>query len=199
MNPHRYSRYYIYIKPVIQNPLVKSLAPYIFSLLTITFFIIFVIRPTILTIFKLEQDIKNNQQVLAALNQKAESLNIGKQNLERLDQAVKLKIDQALPDQPQVTFLIQSLQEAIGTSASASALQVQPLTLIDTTIPPKTTFSLAEINFSFSVQGPYPELLTVLANLNKSPRVTTIENMVIGKQEGALPVLSVSGKGYFLK
>lgn len=194
----KYSRYYTYIKPVILNPAVKSSAPYIFSIIAITIFIVFVIRPTISTILELQKNIEESKQTLQSLNKKAQDLSLAKQNLESIDPETLLKIDNSLPRQTNITSLISSLQNAAETQASVSALQIQPLTIFDSKAP-HTYSNVGEIDFSFNVQGSYSELTTVLNNLQKSPRLLSIRTASITKQSDGPAVLSISGKAFFLK
>ncbi|RJP47239.1 MAG: hypothetical protein C4584_00710 [Armatimonadetes bacterium] len=199
MSTPYHSRYYTYIKPVITNPLVKSTAPYIFSFITMTIFIAFVIRPTLSTISQLQKNIETSQQTLDALNQKYQNLSLGRQNLQKMSSQTKQKIATALPDQSEVTALIKHLHQAMGDNASASALQIQPVIIVDNTKKRGDNFSVSEISFSFSIPGSYYQLISTLYNLDKSPRIISINNAVISRQEGGSQVLSVTGKAYFLK
>ena len=200
MNPtKKYSRYYTFVKPVITNPIIRSTAPHIFSLVTIIVFIVFVIKPTVSTILQLHQTIKEKQQVLTALNQKAENLTQGKRNYENINPDIKLKISKAIPAQADVPFLISSIQGTANT-ASISALQVDPVVLVSNTKAASSSMSLSEVGFSFSMQSTYDQLLQTLTNLSKSPRALKINSVMISKpQEGSSISLSVTGKSFFLK
>lgn len=195
----RYSRYYTYIKPVIENKFVKSSAPYIFSLITITIFILFAIRPTISTILNLQKNIENHRQVLEALEKKENDLTAGRNNLQSLDPERREKINAAIPENADVTSLIGSLRNASGKETLVSALQIQPVVLIDSEVTPqKTLLSLGEASFTYNIQGDYGQLLPTLYNLQRSPRLLSIGSVVLSSQGGVV-VLSVSGKASFLK
>ena len=127
----KYSRYYTYIKPVIENKFVKSSAPYIFSLLTMTVFILFAIRPTISTILNLQKNIENHRQVLEALEKKENNLTAGRNNLQNLGLEKRQKVNSSLPENADITSLISSLRNSSGREASVSALQIQPVVLLD--------------------------------------------------------------------
>lgn len=199
MTAAKYSRYYTYIKPVIENKFVKSSAPYIFSLITVTVFILFAIRPTISTILNLQKNIENHRQVYGALEKKENDLTAGRNNLQNLGPEKRKKIDSALPENTDVTSLISSLRNSSGREASVSALQIQPVVLLDSKAKsPTAPQSLGEVSFSYNIQGTYGQLLPTLYNLQRSPRLLNISSVVLSSQEGAT-VLSVSGKAYFLK
>lgn len=194
----KYSPYYTYIKPVIQHEIVRSFLPYIFSLTTMTVLIFFAIRPTISTISNLQKSLDNNKEVLARIEQKAQNLTEGKQNLQNLDTQTVSKINNTLPQNPSVPYLIASLQNSLGSSASISALQIQPVTLYESSSLPSEK-KLDEVSFAFNIQGAYPQLLATLDKLSRNPRLISIESIILNKQtEGAL-VLSVTGKAYYLK
>ncbi|MFH0937234.1 MAG: type 4a pilus biogenesis protein PilO [Candidatus Daviesbacteria bacterium] len=200
MAQSKYFRYYTYIKPVIENKTVRSIAPYIFSLTTIAILAIFAIRPTVSTILNLQKNIENNRQTLQALETKAQNLLEAKKNLDALSPEARAKIDLALPQQPSVPTLIRSLQDSSTSVASVAALQIQPLTLIDKSIPEqKVPSGLGEVDFSYNVQGMFAELITILQNLQHTPRLVNFSGVVVSKQIDSPTVLSITGKGYYLK
>lgn len=194
-----YSRYYTYIAPVITNKLIKSSTPYIFSILAITLFMIFVIRPTLSTIAQLQKNIEAHKQTLAQLKKKGQDLTIAKQNFDNIDPATKERIKQALPSQAQVTFLVKSLEDAIKKEASFSALQVQSAVVYDQAAENQNSINLGEIEFAINAQGSYPQLMAVLDYLKNSPRIVTLTNVAINKPVEGNMNLSVTGKAYLLK
>lgn len=195
----KYSRYYVYIKPVIENKIARSVAPYIFSIATVSILIVFAIRPTISTIINLQKNIENNQQVLLSLKKKAEDLTNAKTNLDMLNPQVKTKISGKIPPKANIASLIKSLQSSSLNHASVSALQIQPLIIIDNTVPEaKDVFVLDEINFSYNIQGNYQGLMAVLQNLRRAERLIKIDNLVLSRGDGPT-ILSITGKAYFIK
>lgn len=200
-NNNKYSRYYTYIKPAVENKYVRSSAPYVFSLLTITILTLFAIRPTVSTILNLQKQLEENQKVLASLEEKADNLSKAKRNYKNLNPSAKQKVKTSIPDQPSVISLISSLQSTSGNTASASALQIQPTLLIDNTLSTgKARLNLGEVSFSYNVQGSFSQLLTILQNINRTPRLIDIDTLVVNKQtEEKTTVMSVTGKVYYLK
>lgn len=194
-NKVKYSRYYTYIKPVIQNPIVRSFAPSIFSLITITVLTVFVLRPTVATILSLQKSAADNRKVLETLEKKAQDLTLGRKNLDAIDEQTKSKISGLLPITPSVVSLIATMRN--NAEASISAIQVQPLTLYSSSAPP-AGLSADEIAFSLNMQGSFTQILTTLNNFSKSSRLIKIENINIGKKDGPI-VLSASAKAFYLK
>lgn len=196
MDNARYSRYYTYIKPVVQNRFVKSVAPYIFSIITVTMMLLLALKPTIETVLNLQKNIINNQQVLEALEKKVRDLSQGKKNLEELGEEKMLKINTSLPQTANITSLVAALQASVPQTASISALQVQPVSLQS---KKDINLALNEISFSLSVQGSYLELTQTLERILNSPRAIQITGVTINKSADGITNLIVSGKGYFLQ
>ncbi len=195
----KYSRYFTYIKPVIENPLVKSFAPYIFSLVAISVLIVAAIRPTVSTITNLQKTLADNRQILSTMNQKAQALDEGRTTLQNLNPVTKNKIQGLVPIQANITSLIASLQQSLGKEASISALQIQPVTIIDLTTPLSVQSKLGEVSLSFNLEGTYNQLLSALFQLSKNSRILNITSINFNKPgEGSLIVL-ITGKAYFLK
>ncbi len=192
------SPYYIYIEPVIKNPIIKSVAPYIFSLVTLTVFLVFAVRPTLVTISNLQKDIQNHETTLEALNLKSKNLTQGKKNYESLPADTKKKIVEHLPFSANVVTLTASLQNAVPLGATISALQIDPVILFDSSGTAATP-ELKEVNFSYNLDGNYPQLLTALDNLNRASRLVNITSIVLAKPSSSSGTLAVTGKAYFLK
>lgn len=165
-----------------------------------TILIVFAIRPTVSTILNLKKDIKNQQQILAALESKENALTEGRNNLQNLGSEKRGKITTALPSSPEPASLIASLRNTSQNQSSVSALQIQPVTLLDTASANQgALLTLGDVSFTYNVQGTYEQLLTTLSNLQKSPRLMSVDSITLGKQSEGSTVLSVTGKAYFLK
>ncbi|OGE26525.1 hypothetical protein A3H85_03795 [Candidatus Daviesbacteria bacterium RIFCSPLOWO2_02_FULL_40_8] len=198
MNP-RYSRYYTHIEPVFKNPLVRSFAPFIFSLISLMVFGIFAIRPTISTILNLDQSLNNSQTVLNKLNLKAQNLVEGKNNYNSLDEQTRRKIAQAIPPFAQLSSVIASLQTSLASQSAISSLQIQPLTIFDISTPSKYPAELKTVEFTYSVSGNYPQLISALQSLKRSSRLISIDSVMITKAASDATQMNVSGKAYFLR
>lgn len=195
----KYSPYYTYIKPVIQNPIIRSSASHIFSLVTLSVMIIFAIRPTISTILNLQKEVDNNQQILNSLTKKEQDISQASKNLSGIPDSKRGKITQALPPDPDIASLIRQLQSSLGTNSTMSALQIQPVTIIDNTVRQSGIHSIGKVSFSFNAQGPYSQLLSTLNSLQTGSRLISIDNIVMNKQSDGPIVLSITGQSYFMK
>ncbi len=197
--PSTNNAYKSYVEPISQNRFVKSYAPYIFNVVALIIFVLFALRPTIVTISNLQKNIQENQSLLDSIKQKSQQIEQGRDNLKKISPEVREKIKTALPANPAVTGLVTSLQSSSVAEASISALQIQPVTLI--TIPESTSSGtvVAKVDFSFNTSGSYQQAYTTVENLLKSARVLTIDNLSMSKREDNPIILSVSGTATYLK
>jgi len=80
-----------------------------------------------------------------------------------------------------------------------SALQIQPF-IIEGTLDSLQKKTLAEIEFTYNIEGTYPNLLKLLKQLQMSPRLISLKNLIINKSSGGNNlIMSISGKAYYLK
>lgn len=194
-----YSRYFTYVKPFTKLPVVKNYAPAVFTLLTISILTIFAIKPTIETILVLQKKLTDSDQVLQKITEKSNNLSLGKKNYDNLDQNIKGKILNLVPDDTNLKTVIQSLEQAAKThQASISALQIQPL-VIDTKVEGKIG-TVSEVSFIFNTEGSYKNLVALLQDLKTSSRLISIETLSLSKvADGTGLIMSLSGKAYYLK
>lgn len=223
MPANRYSRYFTSVEPLMRHPAVKSYAPHIFNLLAVIIFTALVIRPTVATILQLRQDIQSKQQLLTQLDGKIQNLMAAHNSYIALGQDIKTKINRAIPDQADITPLVGDIQStyspitlssivaspsasasssalpiSVGPSDSTTALELQPVTVV-TQKPIQYPLVLGTVEFAFSTHASYQTLLNILQELNKTPRLISLNSVVISKPEDSdSTVLSVDGKGYFL-
>lgn len=191
------SRYFTYIEPVIRAPIIKTYGSVIFTILALIVFIIFAIKPTLETIAVLQKELSLQKDTLSQATQKSEDLAQARKNYQQIDQNIKVKIQTAIPQNVNIATLIRSLEGAtLATQASVSALQFQPITLQKQT----SIVNLKELNFTFNVEGSFETIKTILDNLSSTERSISLDGISFSKIEGGNTILmSVSGKGYYLK
>lgn len=196
----RYSKYYTYVKPVFKIPIIKTYGTTILTLIAMSIFIIFAIKPTVETILGLQKKIINSKQALATLTKKSEDLSAARDNYRRLSTQIKSNLQARVPSQPSLKNLILELEGiALANQASISALQIQPLKI--TPVTEKEGTELTEISFTFNLEGSYQNLLGTLNKIQNSTRIITIDNLIVNKPEGGTAALfiSVVGRTYYLK
>lgn len=199
MNP-QYSRYYTYIKPILKNKIVRTYSSLIFSLITVTIFSLFAIKPTLSTIISLQKSIIEQQQVLDKITTKVEGLSQGRKNYEAIDQKAKVNLISLMPNSTQLPNLIDTISSlAINYQASISGVQIQP---IDLEGPPSIISKEAiikEIDFTFNTRGSYQQMVGLLNSLAQLNRLINIQSVNFNKPiEGPL-IMTVNAKAYFFK
>lgn len=199
MNP-QYSRYYTYIKPLLKNPVIRTYGSFVFSLITITIFTLFAIRPTLLTIASLQKSIDQHKEVLTQLNTKIDNLTLGQKNFDNLDPVVKKKLLNLVPASTAVSNLIDSLAvDSLALQASISGLQLQPVELVDVSKNISKNITVKEIDFTLNAQGSYTQLTNFIDKVSKSSRLIYIKSINFNKSvEGSL-LMTMNAKAYFLK
>lgn len=208
MNP-TYNRYYIFIKPVLKNPMVKTYSPIVFSIITIAIFIVFAIKPTISTIIGLQKTITEQRQILQKLEDKATALSAAKNSYQQLPAKVKAQFGSQIPNSTSVPCIIANIQAlARENQASISGLQFQPTPLEGSSeCPPaednlknlNKKFVLSEIDITFNAIGSYSNLTGLLYSLNKSSRLIDILSINFNKPQDSNLIMSVNAKAYYLK
>lgn len=199
MNP-QLSRYYTYIRPVFKNKQVQTYSSLVFTIVTISIFSIFAIKPTLETIVGLQKSITEQQQVLESLKEKSENISIGKKNYESIDPSTKIKLLKTLPDKPESIRIINMLYNlASQNEASISGLQFQPVTLLPNPLTLNKKPELAEVAFNFNLLGSYQQTQNTLNSLLKSDRLITLESLIINRNEGGSLILTVNAKAFYLK
>lgn len=194
-----YSRYFTYIKPVYRLPVIKTYGSTIFTIIIISIFIIFAIKPTVETILVLQKKLADMEIVLQKVTQKANDLSLGKQNYDKLDSDLKNRISLAIPDRVELKTLIQTLEQiASRNEASVSALQIQPLTLEP--VVENRVGAISEIEFTFNIDAKYQSIIAFLQDLSASSRLITVDRLSLSKvSEGSGLIMSIVGKAYYIK
>ena len=161
-------------------------------------FIWFAIKPTVETITVLQKKIADSQTTLEAINKKGENLVKAKTNLDNMGRTTRSKLNTAVPLSTELKSLIRSLEQSANTNqATISALQFEPMVIEKNLSEKKQTL---EILFTFNVEGEYATLLDILRNINSSPRLISIESIILNKlPESSSILMSVKGRAYYLQ
>lgn len=194
----RYYRYYTYIKPIFKIKALQLYGSYTLTIIAAAFFIYFAIKPTIETILVLQKELSDSELVLAQITKKSEDVALASKNYSLLDPSIKQKINTAVPNQPEIKSIILNLERAaLVAQASVSAIQLEPVTISPTS---QMASESATVVFNFNTEGSYESLLKLLSELASSPRILSIDNLIMNKttNTGAI-VMSVKGRAVYLK
>lgn len=177
----------------------------ILSLVTISFFTLFALRPTALTITQLLQEIKAKEEVLAKLDQKIVDIGTA-QSLYAQENSRLGLIDNAIPKIASPESFARQI-EGLGKIAGVNLtnIVIDDIVLFGENAPlvattedtPLAAPGSKVVGFSLNALGEYPELAGFIASLESLRRIVQIDNMTIGNvqtQEGTSLTLSVTGR-----
>lgn len=199
MNPQK-SRYYTYIRPIMRNKFARTYSSLIFSLITISIFSYYAIRPTVTTILSLQKSIVEQNQVLSDLKQKVNNLVEGKKNYEEIPAETKIKLNSLIPGDPNLPGLINSLTFAAEDSqATISGLQFQPIEIEPEKNELNKAAQVNQVDFTFNVQGDFNNLMKMLSTLKRLDRLISITNINFTQPLDGSLTMSLAGKAYYLK
>ncbi|HLC87806.1 MAG TPA: type 4a pilus biogenesis protein PilO [Patescibacteria group bacterium] len=199
MNP-KASRYYTYIRPILRNKFAKTYSSLIFSLITIFVFSFYAIRPTVTTILSLQKSITEQTSIQTKLQQKVSNLSQGKLNYENIDPQVKTKVNNLIPDNPDLARLVNSLNYAADQAeASVAGIQIQAVELEDKKNQLTRDAPLGQVEFTLNTQGSFPTLMKLLTKLKRTDRLFTISSVNFAQPPDSGLIMSINGKAYFVK
>jgi len=178
------------------------------SISTVSFFLIVAIRPTIITIVKLNKEIKEKEEASLLLDKKIESLIKAQKVFAQNSQKIPL-LDQALPQKSEFPLLFNFLNRSAEESRiELSSVSFEKIVLIApiSTSKTKKTAPKQTIVFSATAKGDYLSLKNFVTLLENSRRLINLQSTQISepkrKSEGTTEValqLAITGNAFFEK
>lgn len=151
----------------------------ILTLATLSFFALFALRPTFLTIARLAAEIKQKEQITQSYDQKIQQLAQAQAVYARAANQIFF-VDEALPAESQVEKLLGRLESE--TQASQIKLKTLKLDFDQEGDVPKEE-DQKKVNLSVSWQGDYEKLTSLLVNLFSSRRLIGSSSFAFNKSE----------------
>jgi len=188
---------------------VRMFLEIILSLITITFFSIFALKPTLLTVSQLIKDNKEKQETINKMEQKIKNIvtaqNIYDQNIDKIS-----LIDQAVPNTPTPENLLRQIEgisyknfvTVVGSSINEVVLIGEEKKKTNKNEIKNLPENVSTITFSINVTGPYLSLYSFLFDLENSRRPLIINNISINssrKEDYSIVVMSISGQTPYIK
>lgn len=174
-----------------QKPEVRVSIELLLTFLTISFFAVFAIRPTVNTIAKLVADIKTQKDIQTKLNDKI--TNLKKAQIVYTQEKTRLALlDQAYPKGPQPDTLASQLEGlAAQNSLKLESLNVGKTTLAGKIINDQPKGTESQFELSFLVKGEYKNILIFLKDVENLRRLINITSVSAGLskksgEEGAI-------------
>jgi cell division protein FtsB len=204
----RYKEFFLNISALYKKrPDLRAFLEIILSLSTVIIFLLFALKPTVITIISLLQQIKEKQSTLSVLTQKVADLQVAG-NLLQQNQSFIPIINIAVPSRPSPNTLSeQALGLAAKNSASILGVSINQITLmgVDTSkgvpgIKPLPA-NAKEMSFSISVRGPFSNLAAFIRDFENSRIVKKIDTLGISSSvtdKGLVIVAIISGRVPYL-
>ncbi|MBP9670417.1 type 4a pilus biogenesis protein PilO [Candidatus Woesebacteria bacterium] len=204
INTRRYSqdlrRYYR--MPAVQVSLTLVLSVFLMSV-----FVVFALRPTILSIVNLKKTISESKKVLQQLETKVNFLQKASNQLETLRPVIP-NINNSIPNNgamySPITLAIDELAYQVGVIVESESLGPTLLySRILSPFTPNKNQKVVELSFSLRVSGGYSEVTDFLNMMMKMERIVLVDNVTIAKQAGAKNstasvTMNVSGLAFYL-
>lgn len=160
-----------------KQPDLRAYIGILLSLFAISFFSIFALRPTLVTIGEIVAQIRTQKEVNASLEQKIKSLQLAQANWRKITADLPL-IDQALPELPAP----QNFARQTEAVAAKQNVLLKDLSLGKVSLLGDTSSGLQLFPFSFTVQGEPARVFSFLSNFESSRLALVWQTVTIGKK-----------------
>lgn len=190
----RYKGFFLDILTIYNSrPNLKAYLELILSLGTIVIFSIYAIKPTVLTIVELNNEIKSKENTVLLLTQKISNLKIASNLLQKESQNLEI-IDNAVPTGANVELLVKQI-EKIALDNSVAIRNFSSANIFLKGNSDKKVES--ELPVSFSITGNYQNLFQFLQTIENLRRPFRIDSFVFNSNITAdnekFIVLTISG------
>lgn len=202
----RYKDFFLNVFGIYKTrPDLKSFLEIILSSLTISFFAIFALRPTLSTIAELLQEIKGREETEAKLAQKIKDLDKAKSVYNQEFQRIVL-LNTAIASQPPVESFVNQIQALTEkNSATLNKVSIAETTLVgpeqkndnpDLSLLPEGAGGMP---FSVTAKGKYASFIDLFSDLENFRIPILVDTFGISKNpEEATLILAISGRTAYL-
>jgi len=199
----RYQGYFTRLKKIYENrPDIRAYIGILLTLLTVSFFAIFAIKPTLSTIASLSSQIKTQQEILAKLQKKVNDLQTAQNTWIALQNEIPL-IKQAIPPKPDpAEFLRQIEMVSLKENTKLESVEMENIPLfgsssniISTATQEKLPENVKSLNFSLSISGSYTQLRDFLSDLYQLRQPVLIDSFTFSSSGGRPDEISLDITG----
>jgi len=196
LSPTQY-REYLKLLPKLNDEKAQSYVMLAFTLVALSFFGIFAIKPTLSTITELKRKLVDLQFVNQKYTTKIKNLSKLQIAYNSLSNDLPIITD-AIPQKPEVPRLVAQINALL----SRSNLQTTSLKALRVEIAPERQSSgknTSYVVFTLDASGAYDDILAFIQSVIHSNRLITIETISISKdtESGDALVLNLRGRSYF--
>ena len=187
---------YFELLPDLKKEKTKKYSSIIFSLISLSFFGIFAINPTLSTIAKLKKELSDTKFVDEQLSKKIANLSSLQEKYNIVEKDIPIVLA-AIPNNPQIPLLMGQIQ-AVSRQTGVEIINLQSFE-VDVPGSHNDQKKYSSFSFSTSVRGNYENLTNFISTLSSMERVISLDTLSInrkGNQPGILE-LSIKGTAYF--
>lgn len=188
-------------------PIVRVSLTLVLSLFVVAIFVVFALRPTILSIVTLKKTITISEETLGKLNDKVVDLQKASTQLETLQPYLSI-INKNIPNNGAMYSPLTAAVEILAIQAGVriESENLGPTLLFSRILSPFTpnkSQSVVSMPFAIRVIGTYPATSLFLTNLLSMERIVGIESVTIAKEAVTKTAeqvvsLNISGSIYYL-
>lgn len=183
---------YLKMLPDFQSERAQKFTTIILTLITLSFFGLFAINPTLSTIARLKKELSDNQFVEQQLKQKINNLSVLQQKYSLLQKDIPIVLN-TLPKNPDVPILFAQIQSvAENYNIGIKNLQNFQVELFKPQADNKQYYSSA---FSLTGEGSYNDLSDFVSSLLNIQRIINIEALSLNTSEEKNGILQFTLRG----
>src|SRR3989344_85460 len=206
----RYREFFLNIVALYRkNQDLRMFLEVLLSLITISFFTFFALKPTLITIAELYKNIQTKQDLVNQMDTKIQNIAAAQAIFD--SEAARISLTEtSIPDLASPEAFVRQIEGlAITSSVNLLGVSIGQVTLVgeekksstsQTDIPPLPEGAKA-LTFSISVNGSYPALARFLSELENLRRPIKVDNTGLTSaqtEEGSELVLLISGRAPYL-
>lgn len=169
----RYSRYPGALRHLREKKNIQAYALLTLSLLTISFFIVTAIRPTLRTIAGLVAELNEKKEIEKQLESKINNLSLARANYENAQQDLSF-LDQALPVETEFTLLLMQIEDLA--KENKVSLEGESFPKVHLLFKNET-----QIQFKLLANASYQDLQNFATALENYRRVTVLNSYLLKK------------------
>lgn len=191
------SKLVLAIFPAFKEKRTQQFTTLVLTMITVIFFALFAINPTITTIFDLQKQLDDNTFVNDQLQKKIANLTTLQTKYADVEPQLE-PVMAALPANPAIDVFVGQ----IHTISQQSNVQINRIQTFPLDVSPKTTTTAKYLSYEFAIegQGAFSDIQKYITNLGSFNRLIAFENITVSRVGRIDSTFRVSVRGNtFLK
>ena len=176
---------FITLQQFYQKPVAKVSLELFLSIITVLFFAVFAIRPTLLTMSDLLKEIEDKERLDKQLSQKIAALStVQPLYLQLQDQL--LVLDEAIPSLPQLTYslkVIEKIASELQLIITGINVAEVPKEIDQDTVISLASFERIDVPLTINISGDYLSIRQFVENLKEYRRSFVIDTIIFTTKE----------------